>query len=151
MMSLLNSPAITERPGVCRGPDPDPGNALATIAGAPPGEQDRLLRQHGEAVADHMANHFSRRAPQLAARSGLAWWQRSAGVAAALGSVALLVIAPSVLSIILAGAIALITAAHLVIAVAARWRRPRAGGPGGAAAVPDGELPGYTILVPAYQ
>ena len=39
---------------------------------------------------------------------------------AALGCAALLVIAPLVLSVILAGAIALISAAHLVIAVAAR-------------------------------
>ena len=44
----------------------------------------------------------------------------SGGVVAALGCVALLVIAPLVLSVILAGAIALISAAHLVIAVAAR-------------------------------
>ncbi len=47
-------------------------------------------------------------------------WQRAGGVVAALGCVALLVIAPLVLSVILAGAIALISAAHLVIAVAAR-------------------------------
>jgi hypothetical protein len=32
----------------------------------------RLLREHTDAVADHMANHFSRRAPHLAASSGFA-------------------------------------------------------------------------------
>ena len=125
MMSLLSSSAITERPGASRAVDPHQAGPLATIADVPSSEQDRLLAEHGEAVADHMANHFSRRAPHLAARSGLARWQRAAGVAAALGVVALLVIAPLVLLIVLAGAITAITAAQVVIAVAARWRRPR--------------------------
>jgi len=151
MMPVQSTPAIPEPPGARRGPDPRPGDPLSAIAAAPPGEQDRLLRQHGEAVADHMANHFSRRTPHLAASSGFAWWQRAAGAAAALGAVALLVIAPLVLSIILAGAIAAITAANVVIAAAARWRRPRTDPAGPAAAVPDADLPSYTILVPAYQ
>jgi len=46
--------------------------------------------------------------------------------------------------------IAVITAAHLVIAVAARWRRGHAGSVS-VAQVPDAGLPAYTILVPAYQ
>ena len=150
MMPVQSIPAIPVPPGAGRGPDPQPGNALSAIAAVPPREQERLLAEHGEAVADHMANHFSRRAPHLAARSGFARWQRAAGVAAALGVVALLVIAPLVLLIVLAGAITLITAAQVVIAFAARWRRPPAAA-GGAAAVPDAELPAYTILVPAYQ
>ena len=96
-----------------------------------------------------MANHFSRRAPHLAARGGFARWQRAAGVAAALGAVALLVIAPLALLIVLAGAIALITSAQVVD----RGRRPVARRParGRAAAVPDAKLHAYTILVPAYQ
>ena len=126
MMSLLSSPASAERSDPGRGADPLREGPLATIADVSPSEQDRLLREHGEAVADHMANHFSRRTPHLAARSGFAWWQRAAGVAAALGVVALLVIAPLVLLIVLTGAITAITAAQVVIAVAARWRRPRA-------------------------
>ena len=151
MMSLLSSPASAERSDPGRGADSLREGPLATIADVSPCEQDRLLWEHGEAVADHMANHFSRRTPHLAARSGLAWWQRAAGVAAALGVVALLVIAPLVLLIVLAGAITAITAVQVVIAVAARWRRPPAAAPGGAAAVPDAGLPAYTILVPAYQ
>ena len=151
MMSLLSSPASAERSGPGRGADSLREGPLATIADVSPCEQDRLLAEHGEAVADHMANHFSRRAPHLAARSGFARWQRAAGVAAALGVVALLVVAPLVLLIVLAGAITVITAAQVVIAVAARWRRPRAAAPGRAAAVPDAGLPAYTILVPAYH
>ena len=151
MMPVQSIPAIPVPPGDGRRPDPQPGNALSAIAAVPPREQDRLLVQHGEAVADHMANHFARRAPHLAARSGFAWWQRAAGVAAALGVVAMLVIAPLVLLIVLAGAITAITAAQVVIAVAARWRRPGGAAAGGAAAVPDADLPAYTILVPAYQ
>ena len=149
MMSVLSSPAMTERPGARRSRDTHPDNPLATIAGVPSCEQDRLLRKHGEAVADHMANHFSRLRPHLAARSGFAVWQRAAGAAAAAGAVALFAIAPSVLWIVLVAAITLITAAHLVIAVAAR--RPGPGAASYAAAVPDAELPSYTILVPAYQ
>ena len=149
-MSAPTISTITEQSDAYRGPDLDPDSPLSMIAAMSSCEQDRLLGEHGEAVADHMANHFSRRAPHLAARSGLAWWQRAAGVAAALGVVALLVIAPLVLLIVLAGAITAITAAQVVIAVAARWRRPPAAA-GRAAAVPDAGLPAYTILVPAYQ
>ena len=151
MMSGASTLTIAGRSGAGCGRDPQPGDPLAAIADVPSSEQDRLLAEHGEAVADHMANHFSRRAPHLAARSGFARWQRAAGVAAALGVIALLVTAPLVLLIVLAGAIALITAAHVVIAVAARWRRPGGAAAGGAAAVPDAGLPAYTILVPAYQ
>ena len=150
MMSGASTLTIAGRSGAGRGRDPQPDDLLGAIAAVPSSEQDRLLAEHGEAVADHMANHFSRRAPHLAARGGFARWQRAAGVAAALGVVALLVIAPLVLLIVLAGAIAAITAAHVVIAVAARWRRPPAAADG-AAAVPDAGLPAYTILVPAYQ
>ncbi len=149
MISAPSISAITEQSGAYRGPDPD--SPLGTIAAGSSAEQDRLLGEQGEVVADHMANHFSRQAPHLAANSGFALWQRAGGVVAALGCVALLVIAPLVLSVILAGAIALITAAHMVIAIASRWRRPGTGAPGHAAAVPDAELPSYTILVPAYQ
>jgi cellulose synthase/poly-beta-1,6-N-acetylglucosamine synthase-like glycosyltransferase len=151
MLSEICSPPIPELSGARRGPDPKPNDPLRAIAAVPPSEQDRLLWEHGDAVADHMSNHFSRRTPHLAAASGFAWWQRAAGAVAALGAVALLVIVPSVLSIVLAGVIALITAAHLVIAIAARWWRPGGAGGGHAAAIPDAELPRYTILVPAYQ
>jgi hypothetical protein len=46
MMSVPSSPAITvwaltERPGACRGPDPEAGNALSTMAAVPSGRQDR--------------------------------------------------------------------------------------------------------------
>jgi len=119
------------------GDDRQLGDLLGAIADVPSSEQDRLLREHGEAVADHMANHFVRLKPHLAASSGFARWQRAAGVTAALGAVALLVIAPLVLSVILVAAITAITAAHLAIAVAARRHRPRAGAPGRAAAVAD--------------
>ncbi len=150
-MSGASTLTIAGRSGGGCGDDRQPDDLLGTIAAVPSSEQDRLLQEHGEAVADQMANHFARLRPHLAASSGFARWQRAAGAAAALGAVALLVIAPLVLSIILVAAITAITAAHVVIAVAARRRRPRAGAPGRAVAVPDAELPSYTILVPAYQ
>src|SRR5919204_5460745 len=124
-MSVLSSPATIERSGTGRVPNPDPGNLLGSMATRSPSEQARLLQEHGEVVADHMANHFARRTPHLAAKSGFARWQRAAGVAAALGAAATLVIAPVVLWIALVAVITAITLAHLVIAVAAGWRRPR--------------------------
>ena len=151
MMPVPGTSTITEQSGACRGPDPHREDPLNTIAAMSTCEQDRLLAEHGEVVADHMAYHFSRRSPHLAANSGVALWQRAGGVVAALGAVALLVIAPLILWIILTAAITAITLAHVVIAVASRWRRPGTGAPGGAPAVPDAGLPRYTILVPAYQ
>ena len=60
-------------------------------------------------------------------------------------------IVPSVLWIVLVAAITAVTLAHLVIAIAARRHKPGPDAAGYAAAVPDAELPSYTILVPAYQ
>ena len=151
MMSVPSIPQVAEQSGACRGPDPDPGHRLGTMAAMSSSEQNRLFGEHGEVVADYMANHFSRRTPHLAASSGFALWQRVGGVVAALGCVALLVIAPSVLAIVLVAAITAITLAHVVIAIASRWRRPGTCPPGRALLIPDADLPSYTILIPAYQ
>jgi glycosyltransferase XagB len=127
------------------------GNPLSTIATVSPAEQDWLLWEHGDRVADHMANHFSRRAPHLAAKSGFALWQRVAGAGAAVAAFALLVIAPTILSIVLVSAITMITLTHVLISVLPGRGTYARRGSGQAPAVPDGELPSYTILVPAYQ
>jgi len=134
-----------------RGPDPQPDNPLSTIAAMPPLDQDRLLRERTEEVADHMANNFSRKTPHLAASSGFSRWQRACGAAAALAAAALLVITPVVLWIILVAAITAITAGHLVIAAAGMRRRPQPGTGHPGTDLPGEQLPGYTILVPAYQ
>ena len=122
-----NTLTIAGRSGAGRGTGGHGEGPRAMIAEVPSGEQDRLLREYGEAVADHMANHFAQRAPHLAAKSGFTRWQRAAGVAAALGVIALGVVAPAVLSITMIAVITVITFAHLVIALAARRRRR--GGP----------------------
>jgi hypothetical protein len=41
---------------------------LSTVATMSAFEQQRVLWQHSDLVADHMANHFSRRSPHLAAK-----------------------------------------------------------------------------------
>jgi glycosyltransferase XagB len=127
------------------GRDARPG-ALATIAAAPVAQQDRFLREHGGLVADHIANELVRRAPRLAARSGFARWQRAAGTLAALAVVALVVLAPTLLSVLLVGAIVTITLGHALLAGCGvrRDRRRRS-------AVRDTELPTYTILIAAYR
>jgi hypothetical protein len=119
-----------------------PPPTLPAIAAAPVAEQDRILRSHGGLVADHMANDLVRRVPRLAARSGFARWQRVAGALAALTVVALLVLAPTLLSILLGSAIVTITLGQAFLAVAGvrRDRRRR-----------SAVLPSYTILVPAYE
>jgi hypothetical protein len=94
-----------------------PPPTLPAIAAAPVAEQDRILRTHGGLVADHMANDLVRRVPRLAARSGFARWQRVAGALAALAVVALLVLAPTLLSI-LGSAIVTITLGQALLAVA---------------------------------
>jgi glycosyltransferase XagB len=134
-----------------RAPDPRAADPLSMIAGAPAAEQDRLLWEHSDLVADHMANHFSRRTPHLAANSGFALWQRFAGGAAAFGSFALLVVAPTISSILLVSAITTITLTHVLIAALPGRRRYAKRGSRRPPAVPDAELPSYTILVPAYQ
>jgi glycosyltransferase XagB len=124
----------------------DPPPALAAIAAAPVAEQDRFLRTHGGIVADHIANDLVRRAPRLAARSGFARWQRVAGVLAALAVVAFAALAPRLLSIPLVAAIVTITLGQALLAACGvrRDRRRRC-------AVPDAELPTYTILIAAYR
>jgi glycosyltransferase XagB len=119
-----------------------PPPTLPAIAAAPVAEQDRILRSHGGLVADHMANDLVRRVPRLAARSGFARWQRVAGALAALAVVALLMLAPTLLSILLGSAIVTITLGQAFLAVAGvrRDRRRR-----------SAVLPSYTILVPAYE
>ena len=150
-MSETSSVTITGQRPEGREPGAHTDDPLSGIDSMPAAEQDRLLWEHGELVADHMANDFSRRAPHLAASSGFALWQRAAGVAVAIAAIGLLVVMPSVLSILLVAAITLITLTHLLIAVASGWRDSANGGANGSPSVADSELPSYTVLVPAYE
>jgi glycosyltransferase XagB len=128
-----------------RGPDAPPAS-LDAVAQAPIAEQERFLHEHGVVVADHMANDLARRAPRLAARSGFARWQRVVGALAASAVVALLVLAPTVLSIALVGTIVTITLVQALVAAFGVRRDSRRG-----SAMPDAELPTYTILIAAYR
>ena len=150
-MSMTSMSPITGTAVGDRAPDPRPADPLSLIGGAPTAEQDRLLWEHSDLVADHMANHFSRRTPHLAAKTGFALWQRIAGAAAAFGCLALLVLAPTILSIVLVSAITTITLTHVMIAALPGKGRYARRGSRQAPPVPDAELPSYTILVPAYQ
>ena len=150
-MSVTSMSPITGTAVGDRAPDPRPADPLSLIGGAPTAEQDRLLWEHSDLVADHMANHFSRRTPHLAAKTGFALWQRIAGAAAAFGCLALLVLAPTILSIVLVSAITTITLTHVMIAALPGKGRYARRGSRQAPPVPDAELPSYTILVPAYQ
>src|ERR1700733_2663928 len=140
--------------GSCVHADPlrDAGaeGALSSIASLSSDEQKRMLHQHSDLIADHMANHFSRQSPHLAANSGHALWQRFSGLGAACAVVAMVVIAPSILSILLIAMITLVTLTHVAISLApARQQSTKRAGVH--PAVPDADLPSYTILIPAYQ
>jgi glycosyltransferase XagB len=145
-LSTLNDQPITT--GLA---DVDTEVLLSTMHTLPPAEQDEMLWQHGEPVADQMANEFSRRLPHLAAKSGFAAWQRVTGAAAAIGAVTLLAVAPTILSIILVSAITAITLTHVLIAALPGRGRYARRGSSQPAAVPDDALPSYTILIPAYE
>jgi glycosyltransferase XagB len=150
-MSETSSVTITNPRGEAREPGAYAAGPLRAITSMSASEQDRVLWEHGDLIADHMANDFSRRAPHLAASSGVELWQRIGGAAGAVGVVGLLAVMPSVLSIVLVAAITLITLTHVVIAVASGWRGSLKRGSSECPPVPDAELPSYTILIPAYQ
>jgi len=124
---------------------------LDVVAAAPADEQDRLLYEHGELIADHMANGFADQAPEMAAKIGFADWQRRAGVACAVAAIGLVAVAPVIMSAALVGVICVITVVHVLIALAPGGRRSRAGRARPLPTMADADLPLYTVLVPAYQ
>lgn len=109
---------------------------------------DLILSTRPQDVADEMANGFTRRHPEIAARTGIAGWQR---VAAAGLAVALLVTVGTGS----AGTAMILASVLFCGTVLVRLGLALAGGTAPdqppAPRLPEADLPSYTVLVPAYQ
>jgi glycosyltransferase XagB len=111
--------------------------------------QNRQLETMSGDLADHIANDFSRRHPERAARTGFASWQRYGAIVAAAALAALIVAVPSLVFVSLVAFSTLITLTVAAISGVAVFSRRSADRP--ADALADDALPSYTVLVPAYH
>lgn len=111
--------------------------------------QNRQLAAMSDDLADHIANDFTRRHPERAARTGFASWQRYGAVAAAVALAGLVVAVPSLLFVVLVVFSTLITLTVAAISAVAVFSRRSTHRPPDALA--DEQLPSYTVLVPAYH
>jgi cellulose synthase/poly-beta-1,6-N-acetylglucosamine synthase-like glycosyltransferase len=130
--------------------DAFPGRELA-FESVPQAElHNRQLESMSDELADHIANDFTRRHPEQAARTGFASWQRYGAVLATITLAALAITVPGLLFVLLVGFSTVITlTVATVSAVAVVGRRRSASGR--AIALSDADLPTYTVLVPAYH
>ncbi|NBE54443.1 glycosyltransferase [Streptomyces boluensis] len=113
-------------------------------------EQERVLRERAAEVADEMADGFTRRHPDMAARSGFARWQLAAFAASAAGALVVLIAAPLVLLAVLAALVAVYSLVNALFVLAGLLPGEHCGDTDDPP-LPDAELPPYTVLVPAYQ
>jgi glycosyltransferase XagB len=125
---------------------------LALLSEHPAVVQDHVFVECEREVADHIANGFASRNPQLAARHGSAVWQKAAAIAAAALVVALGVLAPSALVVALAAVTSLIAGFSVLVVLAGLWHHsPWARRRNAAPPLADQQLPSYTVLIPAYH
>jgi cellulose synthase/poly-beta-1,6-N-acetylglucosamine synthase-like glycosyltransferase len=125
-----------------------PGERLIFQRAAAAEVQDLILLLRSDDVADEMANAFTRGNPGFAARTGIARWQKAAGCGLALALAAALLTGGLPVIALIIGALfcgAVLIKVGLALAAAGAKRRPRA------PALPDDELPTYTVLIPAYH
>jgi glycosyltransferase XagB len=110
--------------------------------------QDLIVAGRPQEIADEMANSLVRRYPQLAARVGVAGWQKAAACLLALAVAIALAAGQTAAVIVMIGALFSACVLFKVFLAVASCRPGRRPGP---AELPDHELPGYTVLVPAYH
>ncbi|MGW1024032.1 glycosyltransferase [Streptomyces sp. NPDC002577] len=111
--------------------------------------QNLIIELREEDVADEMANAFTRSHPAFAARTGIRPWQKAAACAIAAGAVALLAGGGAALLLLLLGAV---LASGFLFKVALGLASARRTPAQATAPQPaDSELPGYTVLIPAYH
>lgn len=126
-----------------------PGERLLTQQVDRPAVQELTIDSRTAEVADEMANGFTRRHPELAARTGIATWQKLAAGILGIAGVAALVagqtaIIAAVIGVVFAAAVLL----KILLAAAAGGHKPRIANE---AALSDEDLPTYTVLIPAYH
>jgi cellulose synthase/poly-beta-1,6-N-acetylglucosamine synthase-like glycosyltransferase len=106
-----------------------------------------VLRE--DEIADEMANGFARRFPDLAARTGIVRWQKWAACALVLALIAASAAGSGIAIIAIVGlTFCACIFFKLMLAVASIGNRARRSHQ---SLLPDGDLPTYTILVPAYH
>ncbi|UMP06982.1 glycosyltransferase family 2 protein [Amycolatopsis sp. EV170708-02-1] len=119
--------------------------------------QEYVLRTHRTEIADQIANKFSRTHPEFSAKAGFTRWQGALGALALFTSAVLLVLAPGVLLVIMAGIFLATTLVKVILSIgsllpsALPGQRPASARP---TKVPDmdaASLPFYTVLVPVYD
>jgi cellulose synthase/poly-beta-1,6-N-acetylglucosamine synthase-like glycosyltransferase len=125
------------------------GDNLHTL---PAPAQDQILLDYSDEIADHMANDFARHSPALSARAGFALWQKVAGILLVALAALTMAFVPAVFCLALVVIGAVVTLGQYLISAAGlrtpdARRRARRTSP----AIPDDELPSYTVLVPAYH
>lgn len=110
---------------------------------------DAIMTVRADDVADEMANGFARRFPGLAARNGIARWQKVAACAFSLALVAVFAVGGGVIVIAAVGfSFCASVIFKLLLAVASAGHHTKKSGQ---SRLTDDELPSYTILVPAYH
>lgn len=111
--------------------------------------QELITSVRAAETADAMANGFTRRHPDFAAASGIRAWQKAVGCAVALAAAAALLAGYGVVLVCAAAVLfsGSLLFRVLLAALCGGWVDHGADtGP-----ADDGELPVYTVLVPAYQ
>ncbi|MER5176967.1 glycosyltransferase [Streptomyces sp. NPDC002896] len=111
--------------------------------------QELIVDMRLDEVADDMANEFTRRSPEYAARTGIRPWQKAAACALALVVAGLLLaqglaVVVTVISVLFCLGLLF----KVFLAMVSSKRPPEAAEN---REISDDELPTYTILVPAYQ
>ncbi|MFD8480487.1 glycosyltransferase [Kitasatospora sp. NPDC059673] len=128
--------------------DPD---VVAALARGSTETQVRILEQWPDRIADEMADGFTRRHPDLAAKSGFARWQLVALAIGAAGAVIGVALVPLLALALLTLMVTGYSLLHAVIALTGLLAAGRPGGRPADPPLPEAELPSYTVLVPAYR
>jgi glycosyltransferase XagB len=126
-----------------------PGERVVCQSASRGAVQNIIVDLRQEEIADEMANGFSYRSPELAAKTGIARWQKvvTGGFVLAITGLAATGSGPAL--VVLAGLVfsGLLLFKILLAVVSARHTLGKKNGP----ELTDDELPSYTILVPAYH
>ncbi|MFH8838322.1 glycosyltransferase [Streptomyces sp. NPDC017868] len=126
-------------------------DVVAALARGSAETQRRILEQWPDQIADEMADGFTRRHPDMAAKSGFARWQLVALAIGTAGALAGVVLAPLLALALLTSVATGYSLLHAVVALTGLRAVGRHGGRPADPPVPETELPFYTVLVPAYQ
>ncbi|MFH7595206.1 glycosyltransferase [Streptomyces racemochromogenes] len=125
-------------------------DVIAALARGGAETQRRILERWPDRIADEMADGFTRRHPDMAAKSGFARWQLVALTVVVVGVLTGVVLVPLPTLALLTSVVTGYSLLHGVVALNGLLAGRRHGGLADPP-VPEADLPSYTVLVPAYQ